>query len=156
MSRLYWERNKISCEVVANDGYFINLNLCEASGCEGATSQFPPSWRPHLFRTQQFRIFAARICPCPSSHSSYNHLIKQTPWPESASELYRPCDRRLSAKLVPTFANRGCRVVSASDPYSLILFSRPEPLLFLPSSSSIVLKRLSGSRSRLTTSQKIW
>jgi hypothetical protein len=23
---LYWERNKISCEVVANDGYFINLD----------------------------------------------------------------------------------------------------------------------------------
>jgi hypothetical protein len=29
---------------------------------------------------------------------------KQTPWPESASELYRPSDRRLSAKLVPTFS----------------------------------------------------
>jgi hypothetical protein len=29
--------------------------------------------------------------------------IKKTPWPQSASELYRPSDRRLSAKLVPTF-----------------------------------------------------
>jgi hypothetical protein len=29
------------------------------------------------------------------------------PWPESASELYRPGDRHLSAKLVPTFADRG-------------------------------------------------
>jgi hypothetical protein len=27
----------------------------------------------------------------------------QTPWPESASELYRPNDSRLLAKLVPTF-----------------------------------------------------
>jgi hypothetical protein len=27
------------------------------------------------------------------------------------SELYRPSDRRLSAKLVLTFANRGCHVV---------------------------------------------
>jgi hypothetical protein len=35
-------------------------------------------------------------------------------------------------------------------------FSRPEPLLFLPSSSSVVLTRLSGPRSRPTTSQKIW
>jgi hypothetical protein len=42
---------------------------------------------------------------------------KQTPWPVPASELYRPSDRRLSAKLVPTFAYRGCRVVSATDPY---------------------------------------
>jgi hypothetical protein len=28
---------------------------------------------------------------------------EKTPWPQSASELYRPSDRRLSAKLVPTF-----------------------------------------------------
>jgi hypothetical protein len=34
--------------------------------------------------------------------------------------------------------------------------SRPEPLLFLSSSPSIVLTRLSGPRSRLTTSQEIW
>jgi hypothetical protein len=33
--------------------------------------------------------------------------IQQTPWPESASELYRPSDRRLLAKLVTTFADRG-------------------------------------------------
>jgi hypothetical protein len=31
---------------------------------------------------------------------------KQTPWPETASELYRPSDHRLSAKLVPTSADR--------------------------------------------------
>jgi hypothetical protein len=37
---------------------------------------------------------------------------KQTPWSESASELYRPSDRRLSAKLVATFADTGCHVVS--------------------------------------------
>jgi hypothetical protein len=39
-------------------------------------------------------------------------------------------------------------------PYSRI--SRPEPLLSLSSSSSVVLTRLSGPRSRPTTSQKIW
>jgi hypothetical protein len=33
---------------------------------------------------------------------------KQTPWFQSASELYQPSDRRLSAKLVPTLADRGC------------------------------------------------
>jgi hypothetical protein len=32
---------------------------------------------------------------------------KQTPWPESASELYRQSDSRLSAKLALTFADRG-------------------------------------------------
>jgi hypothetical protein len=73
---------------------------------------------------------------------------KQTPWPESASELYRPSDSRLSAELLPTFSVKGCRVVHAADSlrqYSR--FSRPEPLLFLSSSSSIVLTRLSGPRS---------
>jgi hypothetical protein len=50
-----------------------------------------------------------------------NNQNKQTPWPYSASELYRPIDRRLSAKLVPTFAGRGCRVVSATDSHGRIL-----------------------------------
>jgi hypothetical protein len=40
------------------------------------------------------------------------------PWPEFASELYRPS---LLAKLVPTFADKGCRMVSATDPYGRIL-----------------------------------
>jgi hypothetical protein len=44
-----------------------------------------------------------------------------TPWPEYANELYRPSDRRLSAKLVPTSAHRGCHVVSVTDPYDRIL-----------------------------------
>jgi hypothetical protein len=30
-----------------------------------------------------------------------------TPWSESASELYRPSDRRLSAKWLPTFVDKG-------------------------------------------------
>jgi hypothetical protein len=33
------------------------------------------------------------------------------------SELYRPSDRRLSAKLVLTLVDRGCRVVSATNPH---------------------------------------
>jgi hypothetical protein len=50
-----------------------------------------------------------------------NKQNKQTPWSDSVSELYRPSDRRLTAKLVPTFADRGCHVVSVMDPYSRIL-----------------------------------
>jgi hypothetical protein len=80
-------------------------------------------------------------------------LNKKTPWPESASELYRLSDHRSSAKLVPTFADSGQRGGSLR-PYSRL--SRPEPLLFLSSSSSVVLTRLSGHRSRPITSQKIW
>jgi hypothetical protein len=47
--------------------------------------------------------------------------LRKTPWPESASELYRPRGRRLSAKLVPTFVDRGCHVVSVTDPLSRII-----------------------------------
>jgi hypothetical protein len=58
---------------------------------------------------------------------------------------------------VATLADKGCRVVSATDPHGRNLgFIDPEPLLCHSSSSSIILTRLSGPRSRPTTSQKIW
>jgi hypothetical protein len=50
-------------------------------------------------------------------------VIKETPWPQSASKLYRPSDCRLLAKLGPTFVDRGCHVVSMTDPYGRILGS---------------------------------
>jgi hypothetical protein len=46
---------------------------------------------------------------------------KKTPWPESTNELYRQSDSRLSAKLVPIFADRGYQVVSVTDPSGRIL-----------------------------------
>jgi hypothetical protein len=59
------------------------------------------------------------ILPHPASYKQN----KQTPWSESesASELYRPSDRRFSAKWLPTFADKGCHVVSVMDPYGRIL-----------------------------------
>jgi hypothetical protein len=48
-------------------------------------------------------------------------VIKKTLWPQSASELYRLSDLPLSAKSAPTFADRGCRLVSATDPYARVL-----------------------------------
>jgi hypothetical protein len=48
---------------------------------------------------------------------SSSAINKQTPWSESASELYRPSDRRFSAKWLPTFADKGCHVVSVTNPY---------------------------------------
>jgi hypothetical protein len=50
-----------------------------------------------------------------------SHGAPINPWPESVSYRYRPSDRRLPAKLVPTFADRGCHVVSVTDPYGRIL-----------------------------------
>src|SRR5215469_10037536 len=58
--------------------------------------------------------------------------------------------------LVPTFADRGVSrgQRNGSPPPAVNLFSRPEPLLFYSSSSSVDLPRLSGPRSRPTTTQK--
>jgi hypothetical protein len=53
-------------------------------------------------------------------HNSYSSN-KQTPWSDSASELYRPSDRRLSVKWLPTFADKGCHMISVTDPYARIL-----------------------------------
>jgi hypothetical protein len=51
------------------------------------------------------------------SNRSVRKLKKNASWTESASELYRPNNHRLLKKLVPTFADRGCNVVSVTDPY---------------------------------------
>jgi hypothetical protein len=61
----------------------------------------------------------------------------------------------LSAKLVPIFADRWCRAVSVTDPLAVLSAFRPQTLLFLPNSSSLVLTRLSGPRCRPTTFQRI-
>jgi hypothetical protein len=57
-------------------------------------------------------------------HSQVDEGGTLTPWPESARELYRPSNGRLSAKLVTT-------VAEILRPYSR--FSRPEPLYFFSS-----------------------
>jgi hypothetical protein len=87
------------------------------------------------------------------------------------NELYSPSDRHLSAKLVPNFAYRRFRVVSAADPNGRILafidrsryflfqvapqlYSRgwvdpvPEPLLLRKSGSSGNRNQASGSVAR--------
>jgi hypothetical protein len=53
--------------------------------------------------------------------SANKQANKQTPWSETACELYRPSSRRFSAKWLPTFADKGCHVVSVTDPYGRIL-----------------------------------
>jgi hypothetical protein len=77
--------------------------------------------------TCMFILTAHATCP-----ANYNNTKKQTPWPESTSDLYRPSDRRLSANLVPTFADRGVsRSQGSGSPTAVISVSRPELVLFL-------------------------
>jgi hypothetical protein len=51
----------------------------------------------------------------------YQTTNKQTPWPESATELNRPSDRSLFGEASANFSDRGCYVVSVTDPYGSIL-----------------------------------
>jgi hypothetical protein len=44
---------------------------------------------------------------CTSKIMSRKKNKKQNPWSESVRELYRLSDRLLSAKLVPTFSDKG-------------------------------------------------
>jgi hypothetical protein len=69
-------------------------------------------------------LFEAKSTLLPSENGTIRYITKQqkrTPWPWSAREICRQSDRYLSAKLVPTFADRGYHVVSVTDPYGRIL-----------------------------------
>jgi hypothetical protein len=67
-------------------------------------------------------------------------MIKRTPWPQSSNELYRPSDRRLSAKLVKLFADRGCHVVSVGhDMGCKILFLQIHGRVFQVQGDIVVL-----------------
>jgi hypothetical protein len=63
------------------------------------------------------------LTPITASANFLQYIIisVQTLWPESASKLYRLSNRCLSLKLEPTFADRGCHVVSMTDPYGRFL-----------------------------------
>jgi hypothetical protein len=65
----------------------------------------------------------------------------------------------LVGEVTANFCGYRCCVVSATDPYGHILgfLDRSRYYIFQGSPiSPIVITRLSGPRSRLTTSQKIW
>jgi hypothetical protein len=64
---------------------------------------------------------AVRSCNLPHNAVLPSFVIKKTPWSEPASEIFLPSDRCLSAKWLPTFVDRGCHVVSMTDPYGRIL-----------------------------------
>jgi hypothetical protein len=86
----------------------------------------------HLFPSKYWenqRITSVNIAGIWVKTGTLNKTNKQTPWPESESELFLQSDRRLSAKLVPTFADRGflnlqnskCLVANVGDEVCLIM-----------------------------------
>jgi hypothetical protein len=126
-----------------------------------------------LFLSPLRKMMRHRLYNTPESllSASSPHSQWKTPWSESASELYRPSDRRLSAKIAPTFSDRGCHVVSVTNPHDRIfgfldrsrdfflqtspqLYSRdwvdpiPDPLLLRKSGSAGNRTGISGSVAR--------
>jgi hypothetical protein len=95
-------------------------------------AQLYPQARGSLFYRHRVRLtgYGRGILTILHTGKASTQLKKNTPWSESASELYRASDRRLSAKWLPTCADRRCHVVSVTDlrPYSR--FSRQVPLFF--------------------------
>jgi hypothetical protein len=135
------------------------------------------TWNFNKYNTIVKQTASLMVCKsrtCAFSHWKYNTSKKQTklaPWPESTSELYRPSNHRLSAKLVPNFADRESHVVSVRDFYGRILgfldrsrciffqvapqwYSRswadllPDPLLVIKSGRAGNRTRTSGSVTR--------
>jgi hypothetical protein len=93
----------------------------------------------------------------------------KTPWFESASELYRPTDRSLSANLVPTFADRRCHLVSVTNPYgrnlsfpdrSRYFFLQAAPQLYSrgwvdPTPGPLLLRKSGSAGNRIRTSGSV-
>jgi hypothetical protein len=90
------------------------------------------------------------------SERSRQRIRRDSPWPESASELHRPSDRCLSAKLVSSFADRGCHVVSATDPYGSNLGSLDRSRYFFFQVAPQLYSRGWVDSVPDTSSQKIW
>jgi hypothetical protein len=61
-------------------------------------------YKYQLIQLMQFEEIS--VVYCENRTMRTGRFRGHTLWPESASELYLSKDRRLSAKLVPTFANR--------------------------------------------------
>jgi hypothetical protein len=85
-------------------------NTKQANSVVNYTDRATAACRPTIIGQVQRGVTRSRVNPHTAVKVTglpdLSHT-KQTPWPESASELYRPSDRSVSAKLLSTFADRG-------------------------------------------------
>jgi hypothetical protein len=123
----------------------------------------------YLLNTIKTSIRFNHKWPSSGEQQMLREILELTPWHESVSELYRPSDRRLSAKLVQTFADSGCHVVSAMNPYSCNLdfldwssycFFRAAPQLYSwgwvhPVPDPLLLRKSGSTRNRTRTSGSV-
>jgi hypothetical protein len=92
-----------------------DINLCSSTNVKRERGKKMDN---HLLPSQQ-RLSSPRSIS--SGYSmTYKHATKITTKLRDRSPRANNIDRRLSAKLVPTFADRRSRVVSATDPHGRI------------------------------------
>jgi hypothetical protein len=104
--------------------YNSRRHVVEFSSSTGIKSRNAIPWARLTVRKRDGHRPGCKISKDNNHSHRYETILttkKKTLWPESARELYRPSDRHLLAKLVPTFAVRGCHVVRVTDPYGRIL-----------------------------------
>jgi hypothetical protein len=106
----------------------------------------------HL-KIKQILLLGLCLSTCESRAWQFNkeHLKESITKTCGQSPRENYTDRAKSAKLVPMFVDRRCYVVSVTVPYGFLDRSR---YIFFSNSSTIAPKRLSGFRSRPTTSKK--
>jgi hypothetical protein len=108
----------------SEESFLWNLMLYDAAEVHqrlGRAHCFEFQGRPSRSRPVQVALHSRRTHPLyliaiARTPSQVNYQL--TPWLGSASELHRPNDRRLSAKLVPSIAVKGCYVVSHTAVFS--------------------------------------
>jgi hypothetical protein len=114
----------------------------------------------YLAKSYKAPHYAAHFNPCNliplrSTHSPQHPVLKHSKVYVKKTKTKTKLNglgprANLSAKWLPTFDDRGCHVVSVTDPYDRIL-GFLDRSRYLSSSSSVVITRLSGPRSRPTT-----
>jgi hypothetical protein len=73
----------------------VTMKITNATAVAGLLHRVDVGEVANLPEEHAASIFLVGVCRLLSSSS---HTNKQTPWSESESELYRPSDRRFSAK----------------------------------------------------------
>jgi hypothetical protein len=106
-----------ACNFVYQTSFVKRYNRSLSTSCRQLPN-FPPPPKITFKRNKlRFEYELVEWCSVTNDIPALT-LIKKSPWPQSASELYRPSDRLLSEKLVPTlFAEGRCHVVSVTNPY---------------------------------------
>jgi hypothetical protein len=119
------------------------------SGAQWLAAALQWKWLKYRSNQPSFYILPEQLRP---------HIVNYiTPWPEFASELYRPSDRRLSTKLVPTFLRIECATwLARRISYSRNLgFLDCSHYFFFQVAPQLYSRGWVEPRSRPTT-QKIW